>query len=228
MEIKKGIGVSSGVAVCQALVFSADELRIGRRTIPASEIESERHRLSEAIASSKNDIGLLRDQTARDLGQETAAIFNFHLGLLDDPDASRHLLPGIEKNRFTAEYAVSRSLREYSKTFLKQKDAYFRERVKDIYDIERRLISKLQGDERITPRRPDRARRIGRPRPHALADRLARPLQGAGHLIDAGGRTSHTAIIANSMGIPAVVGLENITQEVNSGDSSSSTATPAS
>ena len=108
MELKKGIGVSSGVAVCQALILSADELRIGRRAIPASEIESERRRLSEALASSKADIGLLRDQTARDLGQETAAIFNFHLGLLDDPTLLDTFYRGIEKNRFTAEYAVSR------------------------------------------------------------------------------------------------------------------------
>jgi len=218
MELKKGIGVSSGVAVCQALVLSADELRIGRRAIPASEIESERHRLSEALAASKGDIGLLRDQTARDLGQETAAIFNFHLGLLDDPTLLDTFYRGIEKNRFTAEYAVSRSLREYSKTFLKQKDAYFRERVKDIYDIERRLISKLQGDERINL--------ADLTEPVALVAHDLTPSQTASLdrskvraiVIDAGGKTSHTAIIANSMGIPAVVGLENITQEVNPGD----------
>ena len=110
------------------------------------------------------------------------------------------------------------SLREYSKTFLKQKDAYFRERVKDIYDIERRLISKLQGDERINL--------ADLTEPVALVAHDLTPSQTASLdrtkvraiVIDAGGKTSHTAIIANSMGIPAVVGLENITQEVNPGD----------
>src|SRR4029077_5909885 len=94
------------------------------------------------------DLRVLRDQTATDFGQETGAIFDFHLGLLDDPSLLDTFFQGLTKNRFPAEYAVARSLREYSKQFLKQKDPYFRERVKDIYDIEKRLINKLQGRER--------------------------------------------------------------------------------
>ena len=218
MEIKKGIGVSTGVVVCQALVLSDDDLRIGRRAIPASEIEKERERLTAALEASRGDIRQLRDQTTRDLGPETGAIFNFHLGLLDDPTLLDTFFQGIEKLRFTAEYAVSRTLREYSKQFLKQKDTYFRERVKDIYDIERRLITKLQGQERL--RLADLTETVG------LVAHDLTPSQTASLdknkiraiCIDAGGRTSHTAIIANSMGIPAIVGLENITQEVNPGD----------
>jgi phosphotransferase system enzyme I (PtsI) len=218
MEIKKGIGVSSGVVVCQALILSDDDLRIGRRAIPSAEIESERQRLSDALAASRADIRTLREQTTRDLGPETGAIFNFHLGLLDDPTLLDTFYQGIEKHRFTAEYAVSRSLRDYSRQFLKQKDLYFRERVKDIYDIERRLITKLQGHDRV--------RLADINEPVALVAHDLTPSQTASLdrakiraiCIDAGGRTSHTAIIANSMGIPAIVGLENITHEITSGD----------
>ncbi len=218
MEIKKGIGVSSGIVVCQALLLSDEDLRIGRRAIPASQIETERQRLSDALGASRSDIRQLRDQTARDFGQETGAIFNFHLGLLDDPTLLDTFYQGVEKHRFTAEYAVSRSLREYSKQFLKQKDAYFRDRVKDIYDIEKRLILKLQGRDRV--------RLADITEPVALVAHDLTPSQTASLdrtkiraiCIDAGGKTSHTAIIANSMGIPAIVGLENITQEVTSGD----------
>lgn len=218
MEIKKGIGVSSGVVVCQALILSDDDLRIGRRAIPSTQIDTERQRLSDALASSRSDIRQLRDQTTRDLGQETGAIFNFHLGLLDDPTLLDTFYQGIEKHRFTAEYAVSRSLREYSKQFLKQKDVYFRERVKDIYDIEKRLINKLQGHHSV--------RLADITEPVALVAHDLTPSQTASLdrakiraiCIDAGGRTSHTAIIANSMGIPAIVGLENITHEITSGD----------
>jgi len=218
MEIKKGIGVSSGVVVCQALLLSEEDLRIGRRAIAAGEIDAERQRLSTALESSRGDIRQLRDQTARDLGQETGAIFNFHLGLLDDQTLLETFYKGIEENRFTAEYAVSRSLLEYSKQFLKQKDTYFRERVKDIYDIERRLVTKLQGKERVRLSElteavclvahdltPSQTASLDRSKIRAIC-------------IDAGGRTSHTAIIANSMGIPAVVGLEGITHEINPGD----------
>jgi phosphotransferase system enzyme I (PtsI) len=218
MEIKKGIGVSSGVVVVQALILSDEDLRIGRRAIPAAQIEAERTRLSEALAASRADIRSLRDQTARDIGPDTGAIFNFHLGLLDDPTLLDTFYQGIEKNRFTAEYAVSRSLRDFSKQFLKQKDLYFRERVKDIYDIEKRLINKLQGRDRV--------RLADITEPVALIAHDLTPSQTASLdrtkvkaiCIDAGGRTSHTAIIANSMGIPAIVGLENITHEVTSGD----------
>ncbi|HVT79297.1 MAG TPA: phosphoenolpyruvate--protein phosphotransferase [Phycisphaerae bacterium] len=218
MEIKKGIGVSAGVVVCQALILSNEDLRIGKRAIHASQIEGERQRLSEALASSRADIRQLRDHTTKDLGPETGAIFNFHLGLLDDPTLLDTFYQGIEKNRFTAEYAVSQSLRDYSKQFLRQKDAYFRERVKDIYDIERRLINKLQGHERV------RLSEITEPVclvAHDLTPSQTASLDRAkvrAICIDAGGKTSHTAIIANSMGIPAIVGLENITGEVNPGD----------
>jgi phosphoenolpyruvate-protein phosphotransferase (PTS system enzyme I) len=218
MEIKKGIGVSTGVVVCQALVLSEEDLRIGRRAIAAGEIEAERQKLLQALESSKSDIRELRDHTTRAMGHETGAIFNFHLGLLDDPTLLETFYNGIEKNRFTAEYAVSRALLEYSKEFLKQKDAYFRDRVKDIYDIERRLIHKLQGKERLRLSElkeavclvahdltPSQTASLDRSKVRAIC-------------IDAGGRTSHTAIIANSMGIPAVVGLENISHDVNPGD----------
>ncbi|MCL2648902.1 MAG: phosphoenolpyruvate--protein phosphotransferase [Phycisphaerales bacterium] len=218
MEIKKGIGVSTGVVVCQALLLTEDELRIGRRAIAAQEIETERQRLANALAASRADIRALKEQTAHDFGRETGAIFNFHLGLLDDPTLLDTFYQGIEKNRFTAEYAVSQSLREYSKQFLKQTEAYFRDRVKDIYDIERRLVNKLQGRERVTladlkdpvvliahDLTPSRTASLDKSKIKAVC-------------IDAGGRTSHTAIIANSMGIPAVVGLDDITKEVTSGD----------
>jgi phosphotransferase system enzyme I (PtsI) len=109
-------------------------------------------------------------------------------------------------------------LRDYAKAFLKQKDAYFRERVKDIEDIERRLLLRLMGMHKV--------RLADINEPVALVAHDLTPSQTAsldkskikGIAIDAGGRTSHTAIIANSMGIPAVVGLENIIQEVTSGD----------
>ena len=218
MEIKKGIGVSSGIVVCQALLLSDDDLRIGRRAIPAAEIDSEQKRLTTALSAARADLRVLRDQTATDFGRETGAIFDFHLGLLDDPSLLDTFFQGIAKNRFTSEYAVASSLREYSKQFLKQKDVYFRDRVKDIYDIERRLLIKLMGKDRV--RLSDIKEAV------ALVAHDLTPSQTAsldrtkirGIAIDAGGRTSHTAIIANSMGIPAVVGLENITGEITSGD----------
>jgi phosphoenolpyruvate-protein phosphotransferase (PTS system enzyme I) len=218
MEIKKGIGVSTGVTVAPALVLGDDELRIGRRSIAEAEIPTERKRLQAAITAACEDIRDLRDTTTRNLGKETGAIFDFHLGLLNDAQLLRSVTQGIEQNHFTAEFAVHRALRDYGKNFLEHPDAYFRERIKDIYDIEKRLLQKLMGREKI--------RLSDVTGPVVIIARDLTPSQTAslnkdlvkGIAIEAGGQTSHTAIIANSMGIPAVVGLENIAHEITSGD----------
>jgi phosphotransferase system enzyme I (PtsI) len=218
MEIIKGIGVSSGVVICPAFLISDDEIRIGRRAIKPAEREAEKKRLQTAISGSSDDIRELRDTTTRNLGKETGAIFYFHLGLLNDPELLKAFIGGIEQQNYTAEYTIHKALREYGKHFLDHPDKYFRERVKDIYDIERRLLHKLAGRDRI--------RLTDLDGPVIIVAKDLTPSQTAaldrtlvkGIAIEAGGQTSHTAIIANSMGIPAVVGLENITHETVSGD----------
>lgn len=149
MEIIKGIGVSSGVVICPAFLLTEDEIRIGRRSIKVTEIDSEKQRLQTAISLSSDDIRELRDTTTRNLGKETGAIFYFHLGLLNDPELLKAFIGGIEAQHYTAEYTVHKALREYGKHFLEHPDKYFRERIKDIYDIERRLLHKLAGRDRI-------------------------------------------------------------------------------
>ena len=218
MEIIKGIGVSSGVVICPAFLLTEDQIRIGRRSIQVTEIEAEKQRLQTAISLSSDDIRELRDTTTRNLGKETGAIFYFHLGLLNDRELLKAFIGGIEEQHYTAEYTVHKALREYGKHFLEHPDKYFRERIKDIYDIERRLLHKLAGRDRI--------RLTDAEGPVIIVARDLTPSQTAaldrkivkGIAIEAGGQTSHTAIIANSMGIPAVVGLENITHETVSGD----------
>ena len=218
MEIRKGIGVSAGVVVCTASVYSPDELRIGRRSIPVTEIARERNRLLEAITASSDEIRTLRDATSRNLGKETGAIFDFHLGLLNDPELLKAFNQGIDELHLTAEYAVHKALRDYGRIFLEHSNPLFRDRVKDIYDIERRLVHKLIGRER--------GRITDMTEPSVLVARDLTPSQMASLdkglvraiAIEAGGQTSHSAIIANSMGIPAVLGLENITHEVTTGD----------
>ena len=218
MEIIKGIGVSSGVVICPAFLVSEDEIRIGSRSIKPAEVPAEKQRLESAISASSVDIRELRDTTTRNLGKETGAIFYFHLGLLNDPELLKAFISGIEEQNYTAEYAIHKALRDYGKHFLDHPDKYFRERIKDIYDIERRLLRKLAGRERIRISNVDE--------PVVIVARDLTPSQTAsldrkmvkGIAIEAGGQTSHTAIIANSMGIPAVVGLENITHETVSGD----------
>lgn len=218
MDVLQGIGVSSGVAVAKALVISDDQLKVGSHTVASSAIDAEQQKLQAAIAASSEDIRELRDQTSRRLGKEVGAIFDFHLGLLNDPELIRTFVNLINSQHYSAEYAVYHALRDYAKIFTDHSDAYFRDRVKDIYDIERRLLSKLTGAERL---------RIGElTEPVILIASDLTPSQTAslnktmvrGIAVESGGKTSHTAIIANSLGIPAVMGVENVIHEIRTGD----------
>ncbi len=218
MELKKGIGVSTGVVIGPALLLDNDEIRIGRRAITLAEVAAEQQRLRTALTAASDDLRDLRERTRRNLGKEMAAIFDFHLALLNDPQLQAAFSQGIERDSHSAEFAVRRALREYGKHFTEHPDAYFRERVKDIYDLERRLLQHLMGAGKIRLEPTDQ--------PVVIVAHDLTPSQTAsldkskvrGIAIEAGGRTSHTAILANSLGIPAVVGLDSLTREVTTGD----------
>ncbi len=217
MKIKKGIGVSPGVVICQAVVLDAEEYRIPERHISADRADGEIDRFETALDGSRKELVELRDSTAKRLGKETGAIFDFHLALLDDEALLVKIRDKIKNENVTAEFAVATVLREYAREFL-QMPEYLAERVKDVYDIEKRILRRLIGQSReglgnltedvvvlahdLTP-----SQTAGMDRNHIL-----------GLAIDAGGRTSHTAIVARALGIPAVVGLNDVTVSVDAGD----------
>lgn len=217
MEIKKGIGVSPGVVICQAVVLDAEEYRIPERHVSAEQTGSEIDRFETALAGSREEVAELRDSTAERLGKETAAIFDFHLALLSDEPLLKKIRGIIEADNVTAEFAVAKVLRDYAREFL-QMPEYLAERVKDVYDIEKRILRRLIGQSReglgnltedvvvlahdLTP-----SQTASMDRNHIM-----------GLATDAGGRTSHTAIVARALGIPAVVGLNDITVSVDAGD----------
>lgn len=218
MKIKKGIGVSPGVAIAQAVVMDAEDFDIPERHVPEERAGAEVSRLRKAISISKKEILDLQKRTARRIGKETASIFDFHLGMLSDKELLKKFTDTITRGNVTSEYAVATVLRGYAKEFLAMPTQYLAERVKDVYDIEKRLLRNLIGQQRQTLQ-------------HLTADRILlahdlTPSQTAGmdreHVlamaIDAGGETSHTAIVAKALGLPAVVGLNDITAEVTGGD----------
>jgi len=217
MEIKKGIGVSPGVAICQAVVLDAEEYRIPQRHVSAERVPSEIERLHQALEQSRRELTDLRDSAAQRLGAETAAIFDFHLALLGDKALLDKFEQKIRAESVTAEYAVANVLRQYAKEFL-QMPEYLADRVKDVYDIERRILRNLIGQSResLTRLREDVVVLA-----HDLTPSQTANLDRAhilGLATDAGGRTSHTAIVARALGIPAVVGLNDVTSAIDAGD----------
>lgn len=218
MEIKKGTGVSPGVVISTAIVLEAADLVIPKRHVAPGESPAEIERFNKAVADSISNLGRLRDDMASKHGKEIGGIFDFHIGILRDKSLIKQVVAEIEKQHTTAEYAVSVVMRRYANMFLQMQDRYLSERSKDVRDIEKTLLRNLIG------RKHEDLAHLTHDVVVIAHDLL--PSQTAaldrkhvkGFATDAGGRTSHTAIVARAMGIPAVVGLGNITGEVAGGD----------
>jgi phosphoenolpyruvate-protein phosphotransferase (PTS system enzyme I) len=218
MEILKGIGVSPGVAIAAATVIDAEDLAVPRRAIEPASVQIEQSRLDKALSIAISELAELRKQVADSAGNEIAAIFDFHTGLLRDPAITRQIAGEIAGQHVTAEYAVTVVLKKLAATFLKMKDRYFQERVKDVYDIERRILRHLIGAKHIElSNLQDDAVVVSHDLlPSQTAQLDKRHVKG--FAVDVGGRTSHTAIVARAMGIPAVVGMGDIASRVAPGD----------
>ena len=218
MEIKKGIAVSPGVVIASAVVLESGEYRIPYRTVPDDQESAELEKLREAFDSSVAELNSLREATAQQLGSDIASIFDFHYGVLTQGRLREQIASLIHQQKYSAAYAVREALRAYQRRFLKMQDQLLRERYKDVRDIERRLLRHLVGQQS-----EDLSQLAG---PTILVAHDLTPSQSAnlaktqvvGVAMDVGGLTSHTAIVVRSMGVPAVMGLQNISTSVTTGD----------
>jgi phosphotransferase system enzyme I (PtsI) len=215
MEIRKGIGVSPGIAIARCMVIDSKDYRIPRRSILDSQRAKEILRVRRAFAFAIKDLTELSERKHFDEGK-IKDIFAVHMRFLRDKSFRKRITDYIDKERVTAEYAVSTILREIASHFEGIDDPYISERAADIYDIERRLLVHLLGKvkEEVEHLRDEVV---------IVAHDLT-PTQTAsfnrtfvkGFATEAGGRTSHTAIISKTMGIPAVVALGDITSGITS------------
>jgi phosphotransferase system enzyme I (PtsI) len=218
MEIKKGIAVSPGVSIGKSLIIDSEDYRIPRREVEPAQRVGEMQRARNAFHEAMAELMRLEKGPGEEAGGRIQDIFAVHLRFLRDRSLRRKITELIRTESVTAEYAVSTVLRELAAHFANVKDAYISERAADIYDIERRLLRQLLGRKREN---------IGHLREEVIVvARELSPTQTAsfnkdfvkGMATDAGGRTSHTAIVARSLGIPAVVALEDLTELVHGGD----------
>ncbi len=218
MEIKKGIAVSPGISVAKSLIIDSEDYRIPHRMIAPSQRTEETQRVRNAFAAAAGELTQLEATQEQADRSKIKDIFAVHLRFLRDRELRKKITDLISAERVTAEYAVSTVLREIASHFTSVKDVYISERAADIYDIERRLLKQLLGRKR------EDVEHISEE--VAIVARELSPTQTAGFnkkyvkglATDAGGRTSHTAIVARSLGIPAVVALEDLTEIVRGGD----------
>lgn len=218
MQSRRGIPVSPGIAIAKAIVLDNDEHTVTKRHVPAEALVDEHKLVDAAIADAVKELDDLHDQTASVLGDQLADIFSFHAGVLRDKSIVARFHSVIDGESVTGAYAVFSVMQDLADQFLAQDNAFFRERVSDIYDLKRRLLEKLVGEQRSAL--------SGLEEPSIVIAHDLTPSQTAaldrklirGLATDLGGRTSHTAILAHALGIPAVVGLKDITRRASTGD----------
>lgn len=218
MEIKKGIAVSPGIGIGKCLVIDAEDYRIPRHYINASQRMIEVQRARNAFRSALEELTALESQQDQVEQRNIKDIFAVHMRFLRDKSLRKRITDMIHAESVTAEFAVSTVLREIALHFTNVKDPYISERAADIYDIERRFLHQLLGGKRediehLTEEIIVVARQLSPTQTAGFDRRFVKGIAS-----DAGGRTGHAAIVARSLGIPAVVGLEDFTEAVNGGD----------
>ena len=213
----QGIAVSAGVTIGEALVLDSEGFRIPRRFVARSAVDTELERLKTAVGETAREIERNRDAIKSELGGQYAAIFDAHLAMLHDPKLQEELTSAVRDKNWWPEYAVSRTLRRYAKVF-QSLDNHIAQRAHDIYDIEKSLLRNLLGQRRET------LAAISQP-VIVLAHNLT-PSETAtldrrfvkGFATELGGPGSHTAIVAEGLEIPAVVGVGPFLSDVSGGE----------
>lgn len=214
----QGIAVSPGVAIGEALVMDHEGFRIPHRFVSRDAVEAEIERLDKAMALAVEEVARNRDAVAEKLGKQYAAIFEAHLQMLRDPRLRSEVEELIREKHYSPEYAVSRVLRRYAKIFESLQGSYFNERASDIFDIERSLLRNLLGMrreeiDRLTSPVLVLAHNLTPSETANLDKRFVR-----GFVTEVGGPGSHTAIVAQGLEIPAVVGTGSFLTDVSGGD----------
>ena len=214
--LKEGIIASPGIAIAKAFVYDKVEVEVAEKKVddPAAEVA----RLQDALGKSKEQILKIKEKAARDLGEEEAEIFEAHAMVLDDPEFVDSITAEINTNGVNAEFAVKTVTDRFLEMFDMMDDPYFSARAADIRDVGTRVLNNVMGVENVDISCLDEDTII-------VADDLA-PSDTAqmdkarvkGFATNIGSRTSHTAIMARSLEIPAVLGLGDITAAVKNGD----------
>ena len=213
-----GIGVSGGVVIGPAYCIEPQGFKVESHHISAEDVDQEVERFERAVEYARQEVQQLGKEVAERIDPQQAAIFDAHLTLLEDPLLIEQTVRSIRDGRRNAEFVFWSITKEIGERLRSLGDSYFGERSHDLYDVARRVLKFL--DEIKHPSgdaMPKGAVIIANdlgPSETAVFHRD----KIAGFVTDAGGPTSHTAIMAKALGLPAVVGLDFVTHYVRNGD----------
>jgi phosphoenolpyruvate-protein phosphotransferase (PTS system enzyme I) len=213
-----GILASPGIAFAKALLLKEDEIVINNESVAEANIENEVQRFFDARSKSSQQLEAIKEMAGRTFGEEKEAIFEGHIMLLEDEELEGDIVTLIRDERFSAEKAIHHAIEQYASMMAELDDPYLRERATDFRDIGTRLVKNALGMEIVNLSTIDEE--------VILVAHDLTPSETAqinlnfvrGFVTDIGGRTSHTSIMARSLELPAIVGTNDITKQVKSGD----------
>ncbi len=218
MQPYHGISASDGIAIGPAFVWRKSARRVDGRKRRRGSAREELAQLESAIESTGRELGALREQLLQKLGPDQASILDAQLLILEDEDFLTEVRAGIDAEGLSAAASFARAMAEALIPLNLSGDGLFQERMSDFRDLEQRVLRALAGEPDPTPELDE---------PHVLIASQLTPSETAGldiskvlgFCLEEGGTTSHVAIMARSLGVPAVVGLRGATRNIPSGTS---------
>ncbi|MBN1913150.1 MAG: phosphoenolpyruvate--protein phosphotransferase [Candidatus Omnitrophica bacterium] len=218
MQKLKGIAAAPGISVGKALKVGREEFVIPKQPISPQDIPLQIQLFEEALIQTRKEIIQLQKRISVEMGQEEAQIFDAHLLVLEDRMLIEEVISRLKKELVCVPYIFSEVLKKYITVFSKIEDEYLKERTADVNDVGKRILSNLLGKKR-TALEDLKEKVIIVAHDLSPSDTAAMHKQNVcAFVTDIGGKTSHTAIMAKSLEIPAVVGLEGVTSRINSND----------
>ena len=216
-KMLNGIAASDGVAVAKAYLLVQPDLSF--ETVTVEDISAEEARLDAALAASQDELSVIREKAVESLGEEAAAVFDAHLMVLADPEMTGQIKETIRAKQVNAEAALTEVTNMFIAIFESMDDnPYMQERAADIRDVTKRVLANLLGKKLPNPATIDEESIIVA---HDLTPSDTAQLNKKfvkAFVTDIGGRTSHSAIMARTLEIAAVLGTNNITELVKDGD----------
>lgn len=214
--ILNGIAASSGVAIGKVFILEEDDFIAVKKEISEDKIDNEIARLKTAVDKTMQDLKENHAELNKMLGENYAKIADAHILILNDPMITGEVIKLIKECN-NAEYAVYSVITKLSKAFDSMKDEYFKERKNDLMDVAKRVMGHLLGKTKKTLADLEEDSIVVAKNITPSDTMVMRDVMVRGFATDIGGKTSHTALVARSLEIPAVVGLRNISYQVKQG-----------
>ncbi len=217
--ILKGIPAAPGIALGRTFILDRQEFIVPPRAIMETEIPIEIARFEEALIKTREEIADIKKKIVVELGETHAKLFDAHLLFLEDQAVVEEVIKRVKKDKLSVEYVFSEVIKRYAKIFSNLEDEYLRERVSDVNDVGRRILKNLMDENKFHELENLTEELIIVSHDLSPSDTaLMHKKNIIAFATDIGGRTSHTAIMAKSLGVPAVLGLKDATLKIRNQD----------